>query len=720
MKLWRLSLLLLWLAACTQAENVEQSPTAVHTPTATPSTETAATETPAPSEPPADIPTDTPEPIPTEPPQPTPTTMATATASPATNIQSKLHLHAETPVIERESRNKYLNGGAVIFHDGQFHMFSNFFNSWPGKTVTYYYTSPDGKTWTRNLEEPLFTVDDVPLDGTGALMLTGLVQPDGTWVLYYHTFTANSQPGHIGRATANSPTGPWHFDEAPVLSPGSEGEWDDRQVMRVNVLPYEDGYVMYYAGVSSQSQSRIGLAFSDDGITWEKYDDPTTTEAPYAESDPILEPELDWEGQWLGRPEVVHTADGWVMLYEGGGGNRTGVAISEDGTVFERHEANPILTRDNMVEGYTFFQGALFHENETYYYLIEAGNGRIGTDIFLYTIEGSLLSETAPPSTATNNLLFDFTLQRDIDNPALEDGSPGDWDASWTFAPGVIHHDAQFHMFFTGWNRSGIVRVGYAVSDNGLDFERVTDSFVLELEPEEPSIGIWTPVPLVLEDGTWVLYVGKNQSHKLTNEVWRATAPAPTGPWTWDETPIYAADLAGWDAKLLPESLAQSPDGGYLMAYESNWCTDTQVGMLFSDDGLTWEPYNDPATNDEQLQVSDPVISPTGGEEDWDRQALSSPLIFATDTGYELFYVGQYRNIGSKMSKFDWAWLGYATSTDGVEWQRYEANPVIELAGESGCPWMSGVKVEDTYYLYFALRAGAVGIGVVTGTITPG
>ena len=142
-----------------------------------------------------------------------------------------------------------------------------------------------------------------------------------------------------------------------------------------------------------EGKSRIGLAFSEDGISWEKYDDPATTAAPYAESDPILEPIEPWEGRWLGRPEVVLTTDGWVMLYEGGGNSQTGLALSQDGLDFERYANNPILTRSNMVEGYTFFQGALFHQNDTYFYLIEAGACRIGTDIFLYTIAGSLFSE---------------------------------------------------------------------------------------------------------------------------------------------------------------------------------------------------------------------------------------------------------------------------------------------------------------------------------------
>ncbi|MCA9920163.1 MAG: hypothetical protein KC445_19530 [Anaerolineales bacterium] len=263
-------LLLLLLAACTPAAAPEQ---------------TASTVAPVPTKEPTALPTEPPPtstavPSPTPAPEPTATEVVDATFTTPVDLENELTLFSETPVIEREPGNKYLNGGAVIFHDGQFHMFSNFFNFWPGATVTYYYTSPDGRSWTRAQEEPLFTIDDVPLEGIGALVLSGLVLPDGTWALYYHAFTGSSSPGEIGIATASSPTGPWTFGETAVLSPGSDGEWDDLQVMRVNVLPNQDGYAMYYAGVNRQGESRIGLATSADGFSWEKYDDPTTTAPP--------------------------------------------------------------------------------------------------------------------------------------------------------------------------------------------------------------------------------------------------------------------------------------------------------------------------------------------------------------------------------------------------------------------------------------------------------
>ena len=102
------------------------------------------------------------------------------------------------------------------------------------------------------------------------------------------------------------------------------------------------------------------------------------------------------------KSEVVKTADGWVMLYEGGSGSQSGIAISEDGKNFKRYAGNPILTTKNMVSEYAFFQGAFFHHEDSYFYLIEAGNGRIGTDIFLYTIEGSLLVESTSDNQETD------------------------------------------------------------------------------------------------------------------------------------------------------------------------------------------------------------------------------------------------------------------------------------------------------------------------------
>ncbi len=336
-------------------------------------------------------------PLPTSVLPPSPTPWPTATLLPvipgetfASTIGQSLALYSENPLVEREPDGQYVNPGAVIFHDGRFHMFANAFRSWPGRTEINYYTSVDGLTWDRVLEAPLLQSTDIAFAPVAALALSGLVTDEGLWVLYFHTFTGNRSPGFIGRATAPVPAGPWTPDREPVLAPGSPGEWDDRQVMRANVLVAEDGYVMIYAGVGTTGESMIGRATSPDGVVWTKHDDPATTDAPFTESDPIMQPRHTWERSWLGRPEVVRNDEGWLMLYEGGANNSfaTGLAWSGDGVTWERDVANPILVRDDAPS--QFFQGELHYHEGTYYYYLEVGPGPVRTDVLLWTFQAPL------------------------------------------------------------------------------------------------------------------------------------------------------------------------------------------------------------------------------------------------------------------------------------------------------------------------------------------
>ncbi len=322
---------------------------------------------------------------------------------------------------------------------------------------------------------------------------------------------------------------------------------------------------------------------------------------------------------------------------------------------------------------------------------------------------------TPPPTTLPpfdGPVAFDLTVQ-DETTPALPPTESG-WDASFSYSPWVVHHDGRFHMFYTGWRVN--VAVGYAVSDDGLTFTRMSEDPVFEIREdiEGRTHFAEAPVVYVADDGTWVMYYGLIQGKRFPGtSIHRATAPAPEGPWTADDAPIYVADKEQWDAQAVPQSVAVTAAGVFLF-YDGRDGITASSGVLFSADGISFEPFDDAATP----YRSDPVLGIPGGQA-WDGAGAGSPVVIARDSGFEMFYVGFE---GPEHGDRDLR-IGYAVSGDGFGWQRYTGNPVVVIdtqnstPGSLGFPWMGGLTVDGTYYLYYALSAGAEGVGVVTGTV---
>src|SRR5829696_25235 len=134
-----------------------------------------------------------------------------------------------------------------------------------------------------------------------------------------------------------------------------------------------------------------------------------------------------------------------------------------------------------------------------------------------------------------------FTLVRD--EPIVEQGSANEWDVPYTDPGAVFFHDGLFHMFrngFKGWPAS--VQIGYMTSEDGVNWTEVSEDPVMQTR-DVPYAGIAALASdaMVLEDGTWVLYFYTWESRdgrKGPAVIGRATAPAPTGPWTPDPAPI--------------------------------------------------------------------------------------------------------------------------------------------------------------------------------------
>lgn len=333
MKTWfPLALLVLILTACQPRADA-------------PATTVEATPT---SSPPTEVPTDTPEPGPL-----------------FTPVQTD-------PVFARGQKPWFadvVEPGAVIFHDGQFHLFFNGFDGWPAKVAIGYATSPDGVTWTLASPNPILDSATETFDGYTFFASSALVEND-TWTLYLYTLAEgrDGAPGQIYRATAPDPAGKWTLDPTPILTPSGEGAWDAVRVTDPSVIRTSNGYFLYYTGADTdrlQATRMIGLATSPDGINWTKRPDPVLS----------LGEKGTWDAPRVFQPHVVQTPDGFWMLYKAnikvGQSEAFGLAYSQDGVTWEKYAGNPIMVDktyglDWLRKGYA---DLFFHEGKFYLYL---------------------------------------------------------------------------------------------------------------------------------------------------------------------------------------------------------------------------------------------------------------------------------------------------------------------------------------------------------------
>lgn len=111
-------------------------------------------------------------------------------------------------------------------------------------------------------------------------------------------------------------------------------------------------------------------------------------------------------------------------------------------------------------------------------------------------------------------------------------------------------------------------------------------------------------------------------------------------------------------------------------------CNETQNKKedLFDKEMVEFQPYE-----------HNPVFDHADSTK-WDRKIRERGYILYEDGLYKMWYTG-YTNDGDSAIKF----LGYATSKDGVNWDRYPGNPIFS---DKWTEDMCVVKSDGKYYMY--------------------
>ncbi len=240
----------------------------------------------------------------------------------------------------------------------------------------------------------------------------------------------------------------------------------------------------------------------------------------------------------------------------------------------------------------------------------------------------------------------------------------------------VTYTDNAYHLFGVSFDQENSVapRGFYASS---------TDGIFWELADGDPLAGITLdltapgPVPgsvLREDDGSWVMWFwGLPAPLEFGAVLYRATAPAPSGPWIADPEPVMEGTAGEWDGGGLDFPSVVHTDDGYLMVYAGNSLSapnEGRFGVATSTDGVAW------------TKEPEPVIEP-GLCGEFDSRSIAIPRLREVDDGYLLFYNGLAPDLST-------AEVGVASSPDGFSWTC--ASPAPAITGDD-IPGSEGIHV---------------------------
>jgi predicted GH43/DUF377 family glycosyl hydrolase len=321
-------------------------------------------------------------------------------------------------------------------------------------TVIAIFTQAYGQTsWVIDPNNPVF-----PRGASGEwddeLVAGPFVLFDGTvYHMWYAGYDGTST--RIGYAYSSNGINNWTRYPNPVLDSGPSGSWDELTVFQPCVLFDGTTYHMWFGGHNGKVR-RIGYATSPDGITWTKYDDPTTTAPPYAESDPVLDIGLpgSWENDWVDSPNVLFIDGVFHMWYSGNDDTnndrytRSGHATSTDGIVWVKDSLNPVLnvgSAGSWDDIMCYQPSVLFDGNK--FHMWYSGGGVFNWSIgYAYSLDG-------------RNWIKDT-----LNNPVLEPRLSGEWDDTYVgLCSAIFNADSTgFKLWYTGGTGFVIGDIGYA------------------------------------------------------------------------------------------------------------------------------------------------------------------------------------------------------------------------------------------------------------------
>lgn len=124
----------------------------------------------------------------------------------------------------------------------------------------------------------------------------------------------------------------------------------------------------------------------------------------------------------------------------------------------------------------------------------------------------------------------------------------------------------------------------------------------------------------------------------------------------WSELKIVLDknNESGWEDEVNRATVIMK-DGKYYMWYTGQSNNQSKIGYAVSEDGYVWN------------RREEPVIIP---EYDFEKMSVMNPYVIYENDIYKMYYAAG--------ETYEPDVIAYATSEDGINWNKYEENPILE------------------------------------------
>lgn len=215
-----------------------------------------------------------------------------------------------------------------------------------------------------------------------------------------------------------------------------------------------------------------------------------------------------------------------------------------------------------------------------------------------------------------------------------------------------------------------------------------------------PTAGEWDSV------GTWTISVIKDGE---TYKAWyggRGAAEAigyaaSTNGISWSKhnVPVLPLGAGGeFDSGSIHSPCVIKDGSTYKMWYTGgDGGVNDRIGYATSNNGTAWAKLG--------------VVLPLGNQGEWDENGVSTPCVIKDGATYKMWYTGVSAGGGD---------IGYATSPDGINWNKYAGNPVLEKSGSGWdanmVSWPCVIKDGGTYKMWYTGLGAGWAIGYATSS----